>query len=47
MRKNLLATVTSPETPAAEVSARSDYARRGASRSMMMSIDEMAENARR
>jgi ParB family chromosome partitioning protein len=47
MRKNLLATVTRPETPAAEVSARSDYARRGASRSMMMSIDEMAENAKK
>jgi ParB family transcriptional regulator, chromosome partitioning protein len=47
MRKNLLATVTSPETPAAEVSARSDYARRGASRSMMLSIDEMAENAKK
>ena len=47
MRKNLLATITSPETSAAEVSARSDYARRGASRSMMMSIDEMAENAKR
>jgi ParB family chromosome partitioning protein len=47
MRKNLLATVTSPETPVAEVSARSDYARRGASRSMMMSIDEMAENAKK
>jgi ParB family chromosome partitioning protein len=47
MRKNLLATVTSPETPAAEVSARSDYARRGASRSMMISIDEMAENAKK
>jgi ParB family transcriptional regulator, chromosome partitioning protein len=47
MRKNLLATVTSPETPAADVSARSDYARRGASRSMMMSIDEMAENAKK
>ena len=47
MRKNLLATVTSPETPMAEVSARSDYARRGASRSMMMSIDEMAENAKK
>jgi ParB family transcriptional regulator, chromosome partitioning protein len=47
MRKNLLATIASPETPAAEVSARSDYARRGASRSMMMSIDEMAENAKK
>jgi ParB family transcriptional regulator, chromosome partitioning protein len=47
MRKNLLATVTSPETPAADVHARSDYARRGASRSMMMSIDEMAENAKK
>jgi ParB family transcriptional regulator, chromosome partitioning protein len=47
MRKNLLTSVTSPETPAAEVSVRSDYARRGASRSMMMSIDEMAENAKK
>jgi ParB family chromosome partitioning protein len=47
MRKNLLATVTGPETPTAEVSARSDYARRGASRSMLMSIDEMAENAKK
>jgi ParB family transcriptional regulator, chromosome partitioning protein len=47
MRKNLLTSVTSPEPAAAEVSARSDYARRGASRSMMMSIDEMAENAKK
>ena len=47
MRKNLLANVTSPDPPAVEVSARSDYARRGASRSMMMSIDEMAENAKK
>jgi ParB family transcriptional regulator, chromosome partitioning protein len=47
MRKNLLATVTGPETIGAEAGARSDYARRGASRSMMMSIDEMAENAKK
>jgi ParB family chromosome partitioning protein len=47
MRKNLLSTVTSSEPPAHGVGARADYARRGASRSMMISIDEMAENAKR
>lgn len=51
-RKNLLASVTTPlpadgtEKKGVEL-ARSDYARRGASRSMMLSIDEMAENTRR
>ena len=46
MRKNLLSVKT-------DVSAKvvggpvGDYARRGASRSMMLSIDEMAENAKR
>ncbi|ACL62764.1 plasmid partitioning protein RepB [Methylobacterium nodulans] len=42
MRKNLLANVL--DTPS---EPRTDYARRGASRSMRMSIDEMAENAKR
>lgn len=46
-RKNLLASVTGPETPKADVEARHEYARRGASRSMMISIDEMAENAKK
>jgi ParB family transcriptional regulator, chromosome partitioning protein len=46
-RKNLLASVTSPETPKSDNEARSDYASRGASRSMMISIDEMAENAKK
>ncbi|MBU3888050.1 plasmid partitioning protein RepB [Methylosinus sp. KRF6] len=46
-RKNLLATVTGAETPKADVAARHDYALRGASRSMMLSIDEMAENAKK
>ncbi|MCW2319114.1 ParB family chromosome partitioning protein [Rhodoblastus acidophilus] len=47
-RKNLLASVTAgPEPSKADHEARSDYARRGASRSMLVSIDEMAENARK
>lgn len=47
-RKNLLARVTAdPEPSRADSEARSDYTRRGASRSMMISIDEMAENAKR
>jgi ParB family chromosome partitioning protein len=47
-RKNLLASVTTgPETPKANSEARHEYARRGASRSMMISIDEMAENAKK
>ena len=46
-RKNLLASVTGPETPRADSEARIEYARRGASRSMMISIDEMAENAKK
>ncbi|MGL4634560.1 MAG: plasmid partitioning protein RepB [Beijerinckiaceae bacterium] len=47
MRKNLLASVTSAPSPQGPTEARSEYARRGASRSMMMSIDELAENAKR
>lgn len=46
-RKNLLASVTGAETPKADAVARHDYALRGASRSMMLSIDEMAENAKK
>ena len=47
MRKNLLASVTKAPSPQGQTEARSEYARRGASRSMMMSIDELAENAKR
>lgn len=47
MRKNLLASVTGPAPSVAASESRSDYARRGASRAMMMSIDELAENAKR
>ena len=51
-RKNLLASITGAETPKADAIsrdavARHDYALRGASRSMMLSIDEMAENAKK
>ena len=46
-RKNLLTRLTAAEPVSAPSEARSDYARRGASRSMMLSIDEMAENAKR
>lgn len=46
-RKNLLAHITGPETTKADAAARHDYALRGASRSMMLSIDEMAENAKK
>jgi ParB family chromosome partitioning protein len=47
MRKNLLASITGPETPKADHDARSAYAAKGASRSMMLSIDEMAENSKK
>ena len=51
-RKNLLASVTTSlsgegASKKSHDEARSDYARRGASKSMMISIDEMAENNRR
>ena len=48
-RKDLLASVTAsltqehPVHPASE--ARAEYAKRGASRSMMQSLDELAENS--
>lgn len=47
MRKNLLANITGAATSPAENQARSGYASRGASRSMMLSIEEMAENAKK
>ncbi|HEY8260893.1 MAG TPA: plasmid partitioning protein RepB [Methylosinus sp.] len=46
-RKNLLTTITGAETAKADAAARHDYALRGASRSMMLSIDEMAENTKK
>ena len=46
-RKNLLASVTSHDATRADHEARSDYANRGASRSMMLSIEEMAENTKK
>jgi ParB family transcriptional regulator, chromosome partitioning protein len=46
-RKNLLASVTSHDATKADHEARSDYANRGASRSMMLSIEEMAENTKK
>ncbi|MFT3967352.1 MAG: plasmid partitioning protein RepB [Sphingobium sp.] len=51
-RKNLLSSVTAPRpddaAPQVKSSeARADYARRGASRSMMQTLDEMAENSMR
>lgn len=47
MRKNLLGTIASADTPKIAHDTRADYARRGASRSMLASIEEMAENSRR
>jgi len=47
MRKNLLASITAATAAPPSSESRTDYARRGASRSMMMSIDELAENAKR
>lgn len=46
-RKNLLASVTSSIGPATDAEGRAEYAKRGASRSMMQSLDEMAENSMR
>ena len=47
MRKNLLASVTGATVVSPDNSARAGYAGRGASRSMMLSIEEMAENAKK
>jgi ParB family transcriptional regulator, chromosome partitioning protein len=46
MRKNLLASVTGGDIAPAIKESRADYASRGASRSMRISIDEMAESAK-
>jgi ParB family chromosome partitioning protein len=46
-RKNLLAAVSNPGIAHPDSRATTDYAIRGASRSMMHSIEEMAENAKR
>jgi ParB family transcriptional regulator, chromosome partitioning protein len=46
-RKNLLANVTSPAARDDAHEARAGYALRGASRSMKLSIDELAANAKR
>ncbi len=49
-RKHLLADISSSPTPKTSdgpSETRADYARRGASRSMMQSLDEMAENSMR
>ena len=48
MRKNLLANLAGADAKTlADASSRASYAGRGASRSMMLSIEEMAENAKR
>ncbi|MER9304299.1 plasmid partitioning protein RepB [Mesorhizobium sp. M0496] len=46
-RKNLLTSVTASIAPARDSEGRAEYAKRGASRSMMQSLDEMAENSMR
>jgi ParB family transcriptional regulator, chromosome partitioning protein len=46
MRKNLLASITGADPTPTAKEGRADYASRGASRSMRMSIDEMAESAK-
>jgi len=47
MRKNLLSTITAADAPASPAEARADYTRRGASRSMLMSIEDLAESAKK
>ena len=46
-RKGLLTSVIVPEEARSDAAARADYARRGASRAMMMSLDEIAQNSSR
>lgn len=46
-RKGLLDSIIAPEMPSADTAARADYARRGASRAMMLSLDEIAQNSSR
>ena len=47
MRKNLLASITAASPGAIESNSRAGYAGRGASRSMMLSIEDMAEDAKK
>ena len=47
MRKNLLVSIAATTTPISSQEARAEYASRGASRSMKLSIEELAENARK
>ncbi len=47
MRKNLLAGITDASPGAVESHSRAGYAGRGASRSMMLSIEDMAEDAKK
>jgi ParB family transcriptional regulator, chromosome partitioning protein len=46
-RKNLLTSITDPGGSADAHETRADYALRGASRSMKLSIDELAESAKK
>ncbi|MBZ9739967.1 MULTISPECIES: plasmid partitioning protein RepB [unclassified Mesorhizobium] len=46
-RKGLLTSIISPDAAVADAAARSQYARRGASRTMMLSLDEMSQNSAR
>lgn len=47
MRKNLLAGIAAASSGAVEPQSRAGYAGRGASRSMMLSIEDMAEDAKK
>ncbi|MCO5066523.1 MAG: plasmid partitioning protein RepB [Rhizobiaceae bacterium] len=46
-RKGLLDSVIAPDETRSETTQRADYARRGASRAMMLSLDELAQNSNR
>ena len=46
-RKDLLKSVMDTETDSAATASRSSYAMRGASKSMKVSIDSLAENSRK
>lgn len=46
-RKGLLTSIIAPQPSSVDAGARADYARRGASRAMMLSLDEIAQNSSR
>jgi len=46
-RKGLLDSVTSTQTDGSSASARADYARKGASRAMLLSLEELASSSER